>query len=139
MHPNNISKEDNFIEEEIIEDPFDEEGSFLMKLKHEEVCKNNDISQISKNQDSFSFCSQKKIFGIFEDLENEEEQEEMSADSIHLGLTNQTKNFFVRASPGSRSKAKNELSREKFCLLTHQHIRIKIKNFDLNSFHNMKS
>ena len=47
VHPNNISKEDNFIEEEIIEDPFDEEGSFLMKLKHEEVCKNNDISQIS--------------------------------------------------------------------------------------------
>lgn len=89
-----------------------------MKLKHEEVYKNNDISKISKNQDSFSFCSQKKIFGIFEDLENEEECEDMSADSIHLGLTNQTKNFFVRSTLGNKAKAKLEQLREKFNLLT---------------------
>lgn len=59
----------------------------------------------------------------------------MSIDSIHLGLTNETRYFYMKAKNGSRYKNRltSDENLQQFDESSEEHVRIKVKNFNLNT------
>jgi hypothetical protein len=76
------------------------------------------------------------MFGILDELDNLEEEHEMSVDSIHLGLTNETRYFYVKAKQGIKSRKRGygrDYGQLKFDESRDEHVKITIKNFNLNA------
>ena len=117
----NLSKEADFIEE----GPLDDSCSFLMKLNNETKPGETNLpfSKIYKNHDSFSFGSNKRMSVILDELDKRDDSKDhLSFDSVHLGLTNQTRYFY--------EKRKNEIKYPETYDEEAEHVKISVINLN---------